>query len=162
VLTTYGELREEGWSPDTPCGIHAKPVRTKLDESMWIPETPFWKAPVHSFNAEWRVYILRGKILGMGRYDDGEEEDEDAMPDMSVVDNMVGRYTENGAPAGYGLDVGISDEDGMTKLVEVNDGWALGLYKGNCSPSDYLDLLEARWEEIIDSYWHPLEELKCN
>lgn len=43
-----------------------------------------------------------------------------------------------------------SDEDGMTKLVEVNDGWALGLYKGSCSASDYLKLLEARWEELID------------
>ncbi len=149
VLSTYGELTAEGWTDTYHHGIHAKPVQSKLDKSLWTPETAFWAAPYHRFASEWRVYIIRGKIVGMGRYDDRNVEDEDTHLNMDVVHNMVDTYTAHGAPAGYGLDVGVSDEDGMTKLVEVNDGWALGYYKGDCSMRNYMNLLEVRWSEMI-------------
>ncbi len=144
----YGDL-PEGWTPENPHGLHAKPVVTKLDPSLWQPDTPFWVSPRHRFGPEWRFYVLHGQILGAGRYDDREDDPNDPLPlNMEVVHAMVDAYQKAGAPAGYGLDVGVSDEDGTTRLVEVNDGWALGLYKGTCSPRDYLRLLEARWQEI--------------
>lgn len=48
---------------------------------------------------------------------------------------------------GYGMDIGISAEDGKTYLVEVNDGWALGLYR-DMPRREYVRLLEARWLEM--------------
>lgn len=147
-LGTYGDL-PEGWSPEHHRGIHAKPYRTKLPSEQWTPETPFWIGNWHRFWAEFRVYVCQGEILGVGRYDDHDEDPED-LPglDLHQVQEMIDIYQRNGAPAGYGLDVGVSDEDGRTRLVEVNDGWALGLYKGSCSSKDYLKLLTTRWEEL--------------
>lgn len=147
-LGRYGDLPIT-WTPERQHGIHAKPVATKLDPSLWEPSTPFWFAPFHRFGPEYRFYVLRSEILGCGRYDDIEDDLNDPLAlDMTVVREMIDAYQKTGAPVGYSLDVGVSDEDGMTKLVEVNDGWALGFYKGSCSPTNYLMLLEARWAEI--------------
>ena len=52
------------------------------------------------------------------------------------------------APAGYGIDFGITD-DGKTLLVEVNDGHSLGNY--NLRPVEYAKLLEARWDELANA-----------
>ena len=148
VIHRYDEM-PDGWTPDHHQGIHGKPIITKLDESLWRPDTPFWVSPYHRFGPEYRFYVLHGEILGYGRYDDIDDDPTDPLLlDMKAVMDMVNAYQNDGAPVGYGLDVGISDEDGMTKLVEVNDGWALGLYKGTCSQQNYLRLLEARWSEI--------------
>ena len=115
-------------------------------EFQGIPDhSPVWCSQVVSFASEWRFYVYRGEVVGAGRYDDGA--DDAPVPDQETVLEMVDQYQRNGAPAGYGLDVGV-DQGRRTLLVEVNDGWALGLYKGTCSPQDYLRLLEARWLEI--------------
>ena len=148
VLCRYGEM-PHGWTPEQHQGIHGKPVVTKLAESLWKPDTPFWASPYHRFGPEYRFYVLHGEILGYGRYDDIDDDQSDPLSlDMNAVMDMVTAYQNDGAPIGYGLDVGVSDEDGMTKLVEINDGWALGFYKGSCSHRDYLRLLETRWIEI--------------
>ena len=108
-------------------------------------DLPVWCSDVVSFVSEWRYYVCEGVIVGSGRYDDGP--DDAPMPDMEVVDAMLNAYKPE-APAGYSMDVGVLDS-GETALVEINDGWgSLGLYKGSCSPRDYLRLLEARWTEI--------------
>ncbi|AEK58650.1 conserved hypothetical protein [Acidithiobacillus caldus SM-1] len=146
-LETYADV-PEGWTPDDH-RVHAKPYRTKLDPSLWTPETPFWIANWHRFGPEYRFYIRQGEIVGCGRYDDRDDDPNDPLElDMGRVLAMVNQYQKDGAPAGYGLDVGVSDEDGLTYLVKVIDGWALGWYRGTCHPRDYLSLLEVRWQEI--------------
>ena len=148
VRTTYTDM-PQGWTPENHQGIHGKPVVTKLDPGLWKPETPFWASPYHRFGPEYRFYVLRGEIVGCGRYDDREDDpDEPLFLDMAVVLEMIAAYQKAGAPAGYALDVGVSDEDGMTRLVEVNDGWALGFYRGSLHRSAYLELLIARWQEM--------------
>ena len=125
---------------------HVKPWQTKLDRELWTPETRVWVMPDHAFAAEHRVYVCQGEVLGWGRYDDGKG---DPAWSLKTIKQMVQIYQDSGtAPAGYGLDVGVSAVDGKTYLVEVNDGWALGLYKGTCHGRDYLKLLQARWAEI--------------
>ena len=147
-LGVYSEL-PKGWTYENHQGVHGKPVVTKLGESLWEPDTPFWSSPYHRFGPEYRFYVLRGEILGYGRYDDREDDPNDPLPlDIGVVREMLDAYQRAGAPVGYSLDVGVSDEDGQTKLVEVNDGWALGFYTGSCQPRAYLRLLEARWLEL--------------
>jgi hypothetical protein len=147
-LGVFADL-PEGWTPENHQGIHGKPYRTKLPQNEWRPDTPFWYGPWHRFGPEYRFYVLQGVILGYGRYDDKDDDPEDRLElDWTAVRGMVETYQRNGAPKGYALDVGVSDQDGRTYLIEINDGWALGLYKGTCSPRDYLRLLQARWEGI--------------
>ena len=59
------------------------------------------------------------------------------------------------APRAYAIDFGVAkyiDENGEeshhTILVEVNDGYSLGLYPG-CSVKIYTDVLLERWYELV-------------
>jgi hypothetical protein len=52
------------------------------------------------------------------------------------------------ANVAYTLDVGITD-DGSTKLVEVNDMWAIGSYGFNAK--DYVRMTIDRFQEIYQS-----------
>lgn len=124
---------------------HGGPDQQEFQE---LPDhSPVWCSQVVSFASEWRFYVCRGKVVGAGRYDDGA--DDAPVPDQKTVLEVVDQYQRNGAPAGYGLGVGV-DQDRRTVLVEVNDGWALGLYKG-VPERAYLKLLAARWEELLET-----------
>ena len=54
---------------------------------------------------------------------------------------------EPAAPVSYGIDFGVL-ASGATALVEVNDGWALGLYGRALSARDYYRLLRTRWDQL--------------
>lgn len=109
------------------------------DEKVWISERVTWLS-------EFRYYVLDGKVLGNGRYDDGP--DEAAEPDEDAVRQMAELMTrEPDAPAAFGLDVGVL-ESGETALIECNDAWALGYYKGTLSHRDYVAMLWRRWEQL--------------
>ncbi len=106
---------------------------------------PVWLCEPVAWRCEWRYYVVQGMIVGAGRYDPVGAEDAPE-PDQDLVGSMVRAWGAL-SPAGYALDVGVLST-GETALVEVNDGWAIGFYKGSCSPADYLHLLQARWEEL--------------
>lgn len=111
------------------------------------PETPVWVSDVVSWVSEWRYYVLRGEVIGAGRYDQ-DGADSAPEPDMSQVTQAIKAFELSGlAPVGYGIDFGVLD-NGRTALVEINDGWALGYYTGTASAADYFSLLSARWAEI--------------
>ena len=141
---------------DVAFGAWVKPVRTKAwtphvkrsaaahapDERVWtsavIPETDWL--------AEWRIYVASGVHIGSGRYDDGPREDVHF--DTALVQSWIDRFEASGqALAGYALDVALWP-NGQTVLVEVTDGWAIGYYRGDCSPAHYATLLAERWREI--------------
>ena len=110
------------------------------------PVLPVWLCEPVAWLCEWRFYIVRGEIVGCGRYDpDGADEAPE--PDRATIDAWVRAYGSL-APSGYALDAGVL-ENGEAALVEVNDGWALGYYNGTCSPADYLHLLWTRWHEMV-------------
>jgi len=117
---------------DIPAGLPA-------DLSVWVSE------PV-DFVSEWRYYVLNGVVVGAGRYDDGD--DDAPAPDEADITDAVRAWSSAGAPAGYSLDFGVTRQ-GNTALVEANDGWSLGFYKGSCSNKNYAQLLHARWLEIV-------------
>lgn len=109
------------------------------DELVWVSEPVRWQAEV-------RYYIAHHAVLGMGRYDDGQ--DHWALPDERVVEEMVDVLARlPKTPAGYTLDVGMLDT-GETALVECNDAWAIGYYKGTLSRNDYIKMLWARWSQL--------------
>ena len=135
-----------------PAGFFCKPMRTKAFTGGIAPDAnetidlnePVWCSPPIQLLAEFRVYIVNGRVVGSSRYDDGDDEVE---LEMEFVHRMIAAYSD--APAGYALDVGVTDAGGL--LVEANDGWALGYYRwGNMSGSDYIELLTKRWVEIVD------------
>lgn len=110
--------------------------------------TPVWVSDPVSFVSEWRFYIENNQVLGHGRYDDGP--DDATMPSLMDVHEMVLQFSKHTAPSAYSIDVGILD-NGKTTLVECNDAWALGLYKGTMTPKKYMDMLTTRWSEIVSS-----------
>jgi hypothetical protein len=103
------------------------------------PGEPCWICEPVAFVAEWRCYILRGQVATWAQYGEGD----DAEPDMAQVEEMLAVCP---GPAGWALDVGRL-ADGRQVLVEANDGWALGFYKG-ADPVAYLAVIAARWEEM--------------
>ena len=152
VLTTWGTARSSlqplfvkpGSSRDLKVFTGQVFSPTDFAGRHYPNDMPVWVcAPLPPLRSEHRVYI-RGGILGMGRYDDGE--DETALPDMAVIADMVAAMGPS-APAGYALDVAVCA--GRTILVEATDGWAVGYYRGTCPAAEYAALLTARWHEIM-------------
>lgn len=93
--------------------------------------------------SEYRVYVVRGEVVGVCHYGG----DRDIAVDLSVVERAV-RALE-GSPertAGYGIDFGVL-ANGVTALVEWNDGFALGCY--GLDAGLYTDLIVARWCELV-------------
>jgi len=115
----------------------------KLDarEKVWTSEIVEW-------NAEVRYYVLEGKILGYGRYDDGPDEWPE--PPLEFVQEIVDTYESRSmnTPIAYSVDVGML-ASGEPALVECNDAWALGCYKGTLSENDYVEMLWARWQQLF-------------
>lgn len=108
-------------------------------------DEPVWVSDSMIFTAEFRFYIIDKEIVGYSRYDDGNDND-DISPNVNTVKQMVAEYTES--PIGYSIDVGIVYD--KTVLVEVNDGWSLGLYPwGTMTNDKYVELITKRWCEII-------------
>ena len=122
----------------------------KEDELVWVSE----RVP---FESEFRFYIqdfVTGpKILGWSRYDDLEVRNPE--PDMQLVENISQLYHKDLGPSAYSIDIGWRPDLQRYSLVEINDGWSLGLYKNSdpqsappCSYS-YADMLVSRWNQIL-------------
>jgi hypothetical protein len=119
-------------------------LRTKADLEPTIRFSARMKllaSEVIVFQSEWRFYILRNEVIGIGHY----EGDVFHYPDAEVVRTAV-RDFQPEAPVAYGIDVGVS-VDGRTLLVEVNDAYSLGCY--GLSPPRYAEMLEERWLEMV-------------
>ena len=148
--TTFAQAAVGSWIK--PVRTKAWEPRVKQDQAILPADEPVWDAPVipkSDWLAEWRVYVVGGKIIGAGRYDDLDEEEDLVVDfDHAAVQSWVDAYTASGqSPAGYALDVALWP-NGQTVLIEVTDGWAIGYYRGDCSAVDYARLLHARWMQI--------------
>ena len=92
------------------------------------------------FVSEWRVSILRNKILNVANY----KGDPLRFPDVATVQSAIEAFSER--PIAFGMDWGITAA-GQTLLVEVNDGYALGNI--GLSGMPYTAMIEARWRELM-------------
>lgn len=109
------------------------------DAQVWLGEPVRWLTEV-------RYYVVDGEIRGEGRYDDGPEDWP--APDRNLVSRMAAEMARSsGGPVAFSLDVGVL-EGGETALVECNDAWALGYYKGTLSRADYIEMLWRRWAQL--------------
>lgn len=103
--------------------------------------TPILVSDTVTFVSEFRYFVHRNKVIGVGYY----RGDPLLAPDANVVRQAVRAYGD-AAPIAYGLDMGVTDK-GETLLVEVNDAFALGAY--GLSYTKYVNLLEDRWRQLV-------------
>lgn len=132
-----------------------KPVKTKLftgnifnQESQldrFIGEvgsdTPIYLTTPVKFFSEYRVYVHQHKILDVKHYYGSWRY----YPEPYMIDQMV-EDINSIMPISYSIDVGII-EDGLTALVECNDGYALGNY--GVESKEYATMIRDRWWEIV-------------
>jgi hypothetical protein len=102
-----------------------------------------WCSEIVEWLSEYRVYVVKGQIVGTGHY----AGNPSIAIDMPQAQEAVACFeaSEN-APAGYGIDFGVL-RSGQTAMIEVNDGYSLGNYA--LSDELYADLIEARWTELM-------------
>jgi hypothetical protein len=155
--TTLGEVRDS----DSRWPLFIKPSQHNkhfsghlirrfgdlIDTNTIEDSFPIWASQPVRFEAEWRVFVLDGKVLDARIYRGSRW----VAPIESQVLDMVKCFEESGtAPAAYALDVGlVLPEAGEPRmlLVEVNDGRALGTY--GLEATFYAQMLEARWRQIV-------------
>jgi len=137
-----------------------KPVNTKIftggikkDLTETVnDDCVVWESDPVQFDAEFRCYVIDRILVGYSRYDDSDEEYD---LDIDLVNTMIQEYDSQ--PIGYAIDVGIVNiqdsriVNNSTILVEVNDGWSLGLYSwGNMTEKSYVELIYKRWQQIAN------------
>lgn len=131
--------------------LFVKPCWPKEFDTYVVGDTPIvvreqiWAQDVVEFQQEYRVYILRGLIVGCGRYDDLELPDIEQAELNALACNIMAEWKD--APVAYAIDLGVIKGRGLS-LVEITDAWAIGWYK----PMDrklYAEMLKSRWDEIV-------------
>lgn len=102
--------------------------------------TPIIISEPVNFLAEYRTFVLNGKILDSKRYMGSYK----ILPDYEIIEKAIADYKN--APIAYSIDFGVTD-DGKTLLVECNDAYSLGPYGVN--NMDLTRMFILRWNEII-------------
>jgi hypothetical protein len=116
-------------------------------------ETEVFVSEVVHFLTEYRVYILRGEIVGCQNY----AGDPFLSIDRVTTEVAIRDFQNSGdAPVAYALDMGMRN-DCCTRLVEANDAYSLGCY--NLAEDKYVNMLLARWGELVND--RPLKEAAC-
>lgn len=133
-------MKPDGKSKEFVGGVLEDSAMFKRHMSEIPDSTPIMVSNVVKFITEYRVYVCQGEILGVYWY----LGDFLKFPDGETIKAGVAAYKD--APAGYAMDFGVLD-NGLTVLVECNDGWSLGNY--GLEPSKYSRLLARRWHELM-------------
>jgi hypothetical protein len=108
---------------------------------------------VVEWKTEYRVYVVRGRIVGVGHYMGDAHLDID----RAQVEEAVAQFEASGqASAGYGIDFGVLSS-GETALIEVNDGYSLGSY--GLDDDLYTELIVARWCQLMEAHGRPVAQL---
>lgn len=140
-LTTYGASNDLCFIKPVKTKLFTGAIKNTLTEYVDI-DVPVWESEPIKFTQEWRCYILEKKMIGFARYD--ESDDDDIAPPIDLINNIITDFID--APIGYSIDMGICERGWC--VVEINDGWSLGFYKGTITKRGYVELVTKRWNEI--------------
>lgn len=146
--TTLGDVKSKA----DPCFV--KPIQqklfsgvvwdnsrnTRLHLAIYEDETPVLVSSLVDFAAEYRVFVLDNRILGVRQY----RGDWPKTLGSTIVETAVSSG-KGKMPRSYAIDFGVTPT-GDTLLVEVNDAYALGSYGLNST--QYALMMEARWREL--------------
>ena len=152
--STMAAIRER-FTRDDPAPLFVKPrevhkaftgyvltaFRDLIPTAHHPDELAVWTSEVVEFASEWRVFVHRHDVVGLGNY----YGDPFVHPDKSIIQGAISGYRAE-APVAYGIDFGVTP-DGRTLLVEVNDAYSLG-HMG-LRPVTYANMLEDRWLELV-------------
>jgi hypothetical protein len=107
-------------------------------------DLPIIASEVVKWEAEYRCFVLKGEVIDARRY----QGDINWYPNIKKVQEIADNFT--GAPVAYSIDVGLMiDSNGNkhdTSLVEVNDGYSLGIY--GLPAFKQVKMIIARWNEM--------------
>ena len=104
---------------------------------------PVWCSTPVEWVSEYRAYVVGSKIVSVDWY----SGDKSRPVDQREVERALSCLDAAGQSyAGYGIDFGVL-ADGVTALVEMNDGFSLGAY--SIGAESYTDLILARWSELM-------------
>jgi hypothetical protein len=152
--TTLGEVRNQVDCEVPFNPFHVKPLKhhklfkgvvvyglRDLIASAALPDdTPVLAQQRIEFVSEWRVSILRDKILNVAHY----KGDPLLFPHVGTMKTAIEAFIER--PIAFGMDWAIT-ASGQTLLVEVNDGYALENFGLDGMP--FTAMIEARWRQLM-------------
>lgn len=132
------------FDPSNPAGA-SDPHAQEQDRIVRAlpPETLVHTSTIETFVCEWRYYIKNNTILGCARYDPDGPDNAPQPDQQTIIDCMQAIDL----PHPYALDAAVH-ADGATAIVEINDSWALGLYRGAITDRQYLDFLVCGWDSL--------------
>lgn len=123
--------------------FHGHVVRTHSDlsQTAHLPDnTMVFTSEVVEFKAEYRGFVLNGKLVGCRLYK-GEFE---STPDFSEIKKAISKIEKPNVA--YSIDVGVTPE-GKTLIVELNDTYSLRSY--GLPPRLFCEIIRKRWNEIV-------------
>lgn len=141
------QMDPEVWGPDSdPCDIDLATMHLEDDWKVVIDE------PIHNILSEFRGMVVNGELVAFRHYGGDPLE----FPDPRIVKNTIcaleAHHTDEGkwAPSAYSADFMVfadANQARVTRLVEVNDSWALGEY--GTFPYIYARMVRARWLQLL-------------
>lgn len=105
-------------------------------------QTKIWCSEPVVFIDEFRCYFRKDTKPVIGSYKENFDEKNKVKVQQFLNSLILGREF----PSAFALDLGILST-GEVALVEMNDAFSLGLYKG-CPPDFYAKCLMERWNEL--------------
>lgn len=121
--------------------------REDFEEYLAYPgDKEVFVSEIISMQAEWRYYVHEGVVIGVGRYDPYGVENV-SLPKEEWVQELVNIYFAEEGVMAFSIDI-FKMDDGRYGIVEVNDGWALGLYEKALSSTQYIKFLWSRWYQM--------------
>jgi hypothetical protein len=143
-------VQQKAFSGHVRTGTHADALRI-----VTIPDdTDVWISDIMNFVSEHRVFVMYGLPVGIRWY----KGDPFVTPNKAVIKEVVekfcvdGSYVRNDVPHACTIDFGVTN-DGNTRLIEVNEGFAFGGY--GLGSVTYARMLDARWRQVVG---HPPAE----
>ena len=121
--------------------------REQMEIFLSLPsDTLVLTSDVITLVSEWRYYVQGGQVIGAARYDPDGSDDAPAPNEVELKQCIADLAITHP----YALDMGVTT-DGQTVLIEGNDAWAIGLYRGAMSNVAYLEFLSSRWATLLAS-----------
>jgi hypothetical protein len=155
--TTFAEAKDYEFVKPVSVKTFTGDLKELLEADPWpAADTEVWAAPYVPFESEFRFYVHNlyptAKVVGWARYDD--LDCTNPHPNVSLITEVM-KCMQTDGPLAYTIDVGWRVDLGEYDIVELNDAWALGLYKNSdpqsssISYEDYAEMLISRWRQIL-------------
>jgi hypothetical protein len=123
-------------------GHVVREFRDLIETAAFPDEFPILAQESVNMVSEWRLFVLKCDIIGIGHY----KGDPLSFPDAGFMKSALSQYTN--PIAAHSMDFAVLS-DGHSALIELNDGYSLGHY--GLPPIRYARMVEARWNQVCST-----------